>query len=89
MLLRPSLEYHLVFIQSFTDVDRMLLNYFTFRALKETLAQIAETDLSPGKGEYKWLQNFAMENNPNDAKRCDSARYFCGGPTRKPSTAEI
>ena len=31
--------------QSFHDVDALLMNYFTFRALKETLSQMQETDL--------------------------------------------
>lgn len=39
--------------QTFKDVDKVLVSYFTFRALKETLAQIQETDCSPGKSEYK------------------------------------
>ena len=30
--------------QSFHDVDALLMNYFTFRALKETLSQMQETD---------------------------------------------
>lgn len=51
--------------QSFGDVDALLMNYFTFRALKETLAQMQETDLSPGKGEYKWLYNFAAAEYQN------------------------
>ena len=41
--------------QRFADVDRVLVSYFTFRALKETLSQIQQTDLSPNKAEYKWL----------------------------------
>ena len=51
--------------QSFNDVDNLLMNYFTYRALKETLAQMQETDLSPGKGEYKWLYNFAASEYKN------------------------
>jgi len=51
---------------SFADVDNVLINYFTFKALKSTLAQMQETDVSPGKQEYKWLYNFAAENNPNN-----------------------
>ena len=39
--------------QTFADVDKVLVSYFTFRALKDTLAQIQETDLSPGKRDYK------------------------------------
>jgi len=53
---------------SFHDVDKVLVSYFTFRALKDTLAQLQETDCSPGKQNYKWLYNFASENNPNDSK---------------------
>ena len=41
------------FSQTFGDVDKVLVSYFTFRALKETLAQIQETDCSPNKTEYK------------------------------------
>jgi hypothetical protein len=46
-------------------VDELLMNYFTYRALRETLAQMQETDLSPGKGEYKWLYNFAASEYQN------------------------
>jgi len=53
---------------TFADVDKVLVSYFTFRALKDTLAQIQETDLSPGKRDYKWLYHFATENNPNDSE---------------------
>jgi len=41
------------------------MNYFTYRALKETLAQMQETDVSPGKGEYKWLYTFASKEFQN------------------------
>lgn len=54
--------------QRFADVDRVLVSYFTFRALKETLTQIQETDVSPNKTEYKWLYEFASANNPNDSQ---------------------
>ena len=53
----------------------MLVSYFTFRALKETLSQIQQTDLSPNKTEYKWLYTFASENNPNDSQRFIKALF--------------
>lgn len=53
----------------------MLVSYFTFRALKETLSQIQETDVSPNKTEYKWLYQFASENNPNDSQRFIKALF--------------
>ena len=34
---------------SFADVDNLLVNYFTFKALKSSLAQMQETDLSREK----------------------------------------
>jgi hypothetical protein len=61
--------------QRFADVDRVLVSYFTFRALKETLSQIQETDVSPNKTEYKWLYKFASENNPNDSQRFIKALF--------------
>ena len=61
--------------QRFADVDRVLVSYFTFRALKETLSQIQQTDLSPNKTEYKWLYTFASENNPNDSQRFIKALF--------------
>ena len=51
----------------FAFYNKVLVSYFTFRALKDTLAQLQETDVSPGKIEYKWLYNFAAANNPNDS----------------------
>lgn len=61
--------------ERFADVDRVLVSYFTFRALKETLSQIQQTDLSPNKTEYKWLYTFASENNPNDSQRFIKALF--------------
>jgi hypothetical protein len=52
-----------------------LVSYFTFRALKETLTQIQETDVSPNKTEYKWLYQFASENNPNDSQKFIKALF--------------
>lgn len=69
VLTRASLRSSASSPQRFADVDRVLVSYFTFRALKETLSQIQETDLSPNKTEYKWLYKFASENNPNDSQR--------------------
>ena len=56
--------------QRFADVDRVLVSYFTFRALKETLTQIQETDVSPNKTEYKWLYEFASANNGGVGRSC-------------------
>ena len=63
---------------SFADVDNLLVNYFTFKALKSSLAQLQETDLSPGKGEYKWLYNFASENYKNDGQKFIRALFAEG-----------
>jgi hypothetical protein len=63
---------------SFVDVDNLLVNYFTFKALKSSLAQMQETDLSPGKGEYKWLYNFASENYKNDGQKFIRALFAEG-----------
>ena len=63
---------------SFADVDNLLVNYFTFKALKSSLAQMQETDLSPGKGEYKWLYNFASENYKNDGQKFIRALFAEG-----------
>lgn len=63
---------------SFGDVDNLLVNYFTFKALKSSLAQMQETDLSPGKGEYKWLYNFASENYKNDGQKFIRALFAEG-----------
>ena len=63
--------------QSFHDVDNVLVNYFTFRALKETLGQIAETDLTPNKEEYKCAPDHSPDPRAKmilEADACDAPR---------------
>ena len=47
----------------------MLVSYFTFRALKETLAQIQQTDVSPNKEEYKCVPDGRSSQNPRPLRR--------------------
>lgn len=50
--------------ETFVDVERQMINIFTFKALRTVLAQLQETD--PVK--HKYLYNFAVENKPSDGK---------------------
>eukprot|EP00898_Chlorokybus_atmophyticus_P004997 jgi/Chlat1/5499/Chrsp360S00833 len=49
---------------TFADVDKTLVDYFTFKALKTVLSQLSETD--PPK--YMWLYQFSASNKPHDSK---------------------
>ena len=62
----------------FRDVDDLLIDFMTFKALKATLAQLFETDVSPGKGEYKWLHEFVAENSPQNGQRFVRALFDAG-----------
>lgn len=50
--------------ETFADVERQMVNIFTFKALRTVLAQLQETDPT----QYKYLYSFAVENNPSDGK---------------------
>lgn len=67
------------YVDKYEDVDRTLLNYMTFKALRMTLQQLQETDTTPGKQEYTWLYQFAVQNPPSD--RCGT-RCGCAGAVR-------
>lgn len=53
----------------------MLVSYFTFRALKETLAQIQQTDVSPNKEEYKCVPD-GRSNRQNPRPLRQTKRRF-------------
>eukprot|EP00899_Mesostigma_viride_P018964 jgi/Mesvir1/27069/Mv20762-RA.1 len=53
-------EYHTVF----GDIDKLLVDMFTYKALKVMLEQLLEMD---PKG-YGWLRNFAAENPPRNGQ---------------------
>jgi RbcX protein len=55
------------YLDNYADVDRTLLNYVTYRALRMSLQQLLETDTTAGKQEYTWLYNFAVNNPPSDS----------------------
>jgi hypothetical protein len=69
------------YLDKYDDVDRTLLNYLTYKALRMTLQQLQETDTTPGKQEYTWLYQFAVQNPPSD--RCGT-RCGCAGCVRAP-----
>lgn len=71
--------------QSFHDVDNVLVNYFTFRALKETLGQIAETDLTPNKEEYKC----APDHSPDPRAKMILEADACDAPPKKFPPPEV
>ena len=52
---------------SFHDVDKHIVDYFTYKALRVVLEQLQEMDTSPGKLEYTWLYQFAVENSVRDS----------------------
>lgn len=62
------------YLDTYDDVDRTLMNYMTYRALRMTLQQLQETDTSPGKQEYTWMYQFAVDNPPSD--RWDPRRLW-------------
>lgn len=53
---------------SFGDVDKHLVDYFTYKALRVVLEQLQEMDTSPGKREYTWLYKFAVEHSVRDSR---------------------
>lgn len=52
---------------SFADVDKHLLDYLTFKAVKTVLAQLLE--MNPGQ--YRWFYSFVVNNQVQDGK------HFC------------
>eukprot|EP00252_Welwitschia_mirabilis_P004329 TRINITY_DN1464_c0_g1_i3.p1 TRINITY_DN1464_c0_g1~~TRINITY_DN1464_c0_g1_i3.p1 ORF type:complete len:209 (+),score=24.47 TRINITY_DN1464_c0_g1_i3:163-789(+) len=51
--------------ESFSDVGKHLLNYFTVRAVRTVLGQLYEMNPT----QYTWLYEFCVNNKPNDGKR--------------------
>lgn len=49
---------------SFDDVQRQLMNYFTYKAVRTVLTQLYE--LNPPS--YRWFYNFVAVNKPTDGK---------------------
>lgn len=49
---------------SFDDVDKHLLDYFTFKAVRTVLAQLAE--MNPHQ--YAWFYNYVVNVKPQDSK---------------------
>eukprot|EP00246_Nothoceros_aenigmaticus_P012075 TRINITY_DN3575_c0_g1_i2.p2 TRINITY_DN3575_c0_g1~~TRINITY_DN3575_c0_g1_i2.p2 ORF type:complete len:233 (+),score=25.23 TRINITY_DN3575_c0_g1_i2:422-1120(+) len=50
--------------ESFADVDKHILDYFTYKAVKTVLAQLSE--MNPQQ--YSWFYNFVVNNRPQDSK---------------------
>ncbi|XP_024524194.1 chaperonin-like RbcX protein 2, chloroplastic [Selaginella moellendorffii] len=49
---------------SYEDVDKHLMDYFTFKAVRTVLAQLYEMNPS----QYIWFYNFVGNNKPQDSK---------------------
>ncbi|XP_073392319.1 chaperonin-like RbcX protein 2, chloroplastic isoform X2 [Physcomitrium patens] len=49
---------------TFDDVEKHLLDYFTFKGVKTVLAQLSEMNPT----EYAWFYNFVVSNKPQDSK---------------------
>ena len=56
------------YYDSFNDVDKHLVDYFTYKALRVVLQQLQEMDTSPGKKEYTWLYQFAVDHSVRDSR---------------------
>lgn len=50
---------------SFEDVKRQILNYFTYKAVRTVLNQLYEMNPT----QYRWLYDFVVNNKPGDGKR--------------------
>ncbi|CAM6093973.1 unnamed protein product [Calypogeia fissa] len=50
--------------ESFDDVQKHLLDYFTYKAVRTVLAQLSE--MNPHQ--YAWFYNFVVNNKPQDSK---------------------
>ncbi|KAI3937821.1 hypothetical protein MKW92_039098 [Papaver armeniacum] len=51
--------------ESFEDVKRQVLNYFTYKAVRTVLTQLYE--MNPTN--YRWFYDFVVNNKPGDGKR--------------------
>lgn len=51
--------------ESFEDVKRQVLNYFTYKAVRTVLNQLYE--MNPTN--YRWFYDFVVDNKPGDGKR--------------------
>ncbi|MCL7050120.1 hypothetical protein MKW94_016085 [Papaver nudicaule] len=51
--------------ESFEDVKRQVINYFTYKAVRTVLNQLYE--MNPTN--YRWFYDFTVNNNPGDGKR--------------------
>ncbi|KAL3696078.1 hypothetical protein R1sor_010154 [Riccia sorocarpa] len=49
---------------SFEDVDKHLMDYFTYKAVRTVLAQLFEMNPTT----YSWLYRFVVDNKPKDSK---------------------
>ncbi|KAH7404631.1 hypothetical protein KP509_15G035500 [Ceratopteris richardii] len=49
---------------SFADVDKHLIDYFTFKAVRTVLVQLYEMNPT----QYNWFYRFVLEKNPQDGK---------------------
>ncbi|GAQ80582.1 chaperonin-like RbcX protein [Klebsormidium nitens] len=49
--------------ENFDDVEKHLVDYFTYKAVKTVLAQLLEMNPS----QYRWLYSFVVENQPQDS----------------------
>ncbi|EXB93307.1 hypothetical protein L484_015295 [Morus notabilis] len=50
---------------SFEDVKRQILNYFTYKAVRTVLNQLYEMNPT----QYRWFYDFVVSNRPGDGKR--------------------
>ncbi|OVA19407.1 Chaperonin-like RbcX [Macleaya cordata] len=50
---------------SFDDVKRQILNYFTYKAVRTVLNQLYEMNPT----QYRWFYDFIVNNKPGDGKR--------------------
>ncbi|XP_042510883.1 chaperonin-like RbcX protein 2, chloroplastic [Macadamia integrifolia] len=50
---------------SFEDVQRQMLNYFTYKAVRTVLTQLYEMNPT----QYRWFYDFVSTNQPADGKR--------------------
>lgn len=50
--------------ESFTDVEKYMLNCFTFKAVRSVLGQLQETN----PPQYAFFYNFVVDNKPQDGK---------------------
>lgn len=49
---------------NFADVDKHLVDYFTYKAVRTVLVQLYEMNPT----QYSWFYNFVADNKPQDSK---------------------